>query len=223
MRQQYKNILIITAGIVAALLVIGGIAWKVYDVSLQGTDASHRLCSKLFNDKNPVQLDAARQYGIVPPETRAEAQVMTSQLVKIEDTQYYKVDRLTHSIPYLTKGGSSLLEMISKNFAEQLQESQIAPYRLIVTSLLRTREDVHRLREVNVNASKNSPHCYATTFDITYARFDAPQTNSIYRKASKGELKRVLMEVLRGLQLEEKCYVKYERKQQCFHITTRMK
>ena len=223
MGQQYKNILIIAAGIVAALLVIGGIIWTVYDVSLRDSDASHKLCQKLFNDKNPVQVESAKAVGIVPPETRADVRAAASQLVKIEDNQYYKVDPLTHSVPYLTPGGSRLLDMIAEGFAERLQEQHIAPYRLIVTSVLRTREDVLKLGQVNVNASKNSAHCYATTFDITYSRFDASKGDSIYRKASRSELKRVLMEVLRELQLEKKCYVKYEKKQRCFHITTRMK
>ena len=40
---------------------------------------------------------------------------------------------------------------------------------------------------------------------------------------SADTLKMVLSEVLRDLKQAGRCYVKYELKQGCFHITTRMK
>ena len=40
---------------------------------------------------------------------------------------------------------------------------------------------------------------------------------------SSDTLKMVLSEVLRDLKKNGRCYVKYELKQGCFHITTRMK
>ena len=39
---------------------------------------------------------------------------------------------------------------------------------------------------------------------------------------SSDTLKLVLSEVLRDLKKADKCYIKYELKQGCFHITTRM-
>ena len=74
-----------------------------------------------------------------------------------------------------------------------------------------------------ISASGKS-YCYATTFDITYARYD----KIMFRKfrwcesVDKDTLKYVLGEVLRDLRKQNKCYVKYEVKQRCFHITTRM-
>ena len=70
----------------------------------------------------------------------------------------------------------------------------------------------------------NSAHCYATTFDITYARFDKIKYRKFrrYESVEKAILKNVLGEVLRDLRKQNKCYVKYEVKQRCFHITTRM-
>ena len=76
----------------------------------------------------------------------------------------------------------------------------------------------------NPNASKNSAHCYATTFDITYARYDKIKFKKLRRCESveKETLKNVLGEVLRDLRKQNKCYVKYEVKQRCFHVTTRI-
>lgn len=219
------EITIIVAGIVLALLCAGAALWMWYD-SPQASRAnvSDKLCNQWFNDKNPRQLSAARSVGISHPlETRKEVEGVKSQLVKISSTDNYKINKLTHSVPYLTPGGKKLLDMIGKEFARNLEQRGISPYRFIVTSVLRTNEDVRRLQKSgNPNASNNSAHCYATTFDISYARFD--KTGGIFsKKASTKELKRALMDALRKLQVDGKCYVKYEMKQKCFHITTRMK
>ena len=49
-----------------------------------------------------------------------------------------------------------------------------------------------------------------------------PKTTDGYESVEKAILKNVLGEVLRDLRKQNKCYVKYEVKQRCFHITTRM-
>ena len=98
-----------------------------------------------------------------------------------------------------------------------LQEAQAQRHRIIVTSVTRTRDDVQRLARQNVNATENSCHCYGTTFDITYVRFDKPEAHV----ANDDKLKDVLMQSVYDLQRKGRCYVKYERKQNCLHITVR--
>ena len=145
--------------------------------------------------------------------------------MQINSNDHYKVDKLTHSIPYLTDGAAELLDMISKNFMDSLESKGLNPNRIIVTSVLRTQEDITRLQKSgNVNASSNSAHCYATTFDITYARFDKVKIKNLHlcESVEQGTLKMVLGEVLRDLRKQKKCYVKYEVRQKCFHITTRI-
>ena len=63
--------------------------------------------------------------------------------------------------------------------------------------------------------SSNSAHLYATTIDITYSRFEGavPVNYDPY--------KYILAEVLRDLRNDKRCYVKFELKQACFHITVR--
>ena len=182
--------------------------------------------ASLFNDQNGVQLKSAARFGIKRTlKNRKEANGVKDGLVHIKDNSHYSIAKLTHSIPYLTDGAAELLDMIGKNFLDSLESKGLNPNRIIVTSVLRTQEDIKKLqRSGNPNAVSNSAHCYATTFDITYARFDKVKYRNFrrYESVERETLKRVLDEVLRDLRKQNKCYVKYEVKQRCFHITTRM-
>jgi uncharacterized protein YcbK (DUF882 family) len=179
----------------------------------------------LFNDQNGVQLKSARKFGIKQTlKNRDEADDVKDSLVHIRNNNHYRIAKLTHSIPYLTNGATGLLDMIGKNFLDSLESKGLNPNRIIVTSVLRTQEDIVKLQRSNPNSVKNSAHCYATTFDITYASYDKIKFKNFRRCESveKETLKKVLGEVLRDLRKKNKCYVKYEVKQRCFHITTRI-
>ena len=179
----------------------------------------------LFNDQNGVQLKSARKFGIKQAlKNRDAADEIKDCLVQIKNNSHYNIAKLTHSIPYLTDGAAGLLDMIGKNFLDSLESKGLNPNKIIVTSVLRTQEDIEKLQKSNPNSVKNSAHCYATTFDITYARYDKIKFKKLRRCESveKETLKKVLGEVLRDLRKQNKCYVKYEVKQRCFHITTRI-
>ena len=94
-------------------------------------------------------------------------------------------------------------------------------HKIIVTSVLRTKDDVKRLRKTNSNASLNSAHFYGTTFDISYNRFDRILPDGKSEEERDEKLKLVLSEVLRDLKKAGLCYIKYELRQGCFHITAR--
>ena len=86
-----------------------------------------------------------------------------------------------------------------------------------------SQDDVKKLRRVNGNASANSVHMFGTTFDISYKRFfkvEDPDGRPM-QDVRADTLKLVLSEVLRDLKKKDMCYVKYELKQACFHITAR--
>ena len=179
----------------------------------------------LFNDQNGVQLKSARKFGVKQTlKNRDAADDVKDSLVHIKDNSHYSIAKLTHSIPYLTNGAAGLLDMIGKNFLDSLESKGLNPNKIIVTSVLRTQEDIEKLQKSNPNSVKNSAHCYATTFDITYARYDKIKFKKLRRCESveKETLKNVLGEVLRDLRKQNKCYVKYEVKQRCFHVTTRI-
>lgn len=182
---------------------------------------------KCFPDINDVQLEAAKSNGIIPVHTREEAQqlVRSKKLVNISNSPFYTVDNLSHSMPYLVPKAQHLLNTISINFIDSLRSKGMPPHLLMVTSVLRTGNDVKRLQQGNINATTNSCHCYGTTVDIAYNRF-VPVVGH-YNDEAKSltrwdfEMKLVLSEVLNDLRKQEQCYVKYEKKQGCFHLTVR--
>ena len=178
---------------------------------------------RTFNDLNETHLNVAQVIGVPPIEDREEAEKMKKKLIHIKDNPLYMVDSLTHSIPYLIPGAASLLDTIGSNFLDSLTAKGLNPNRVIVTSVLRTRHDVKRLQKRNVNATQNSAHFYGTTFDVSWRRFDKVEDpdGRPMQDVSADTLKLVLSEVLRDLKEKERCYVKYELKQGCFHITTR--
>ena len=176
-----------------------------------------------FGDLNDVQLKTAKKIGVRPIASRKEAENIDDQLIRIDSCELYDIDKLTHSIPFLVPQANELLTAIGKNFQDSLVNKGLNPNKLIVTSVLRTKDDVKRLHRSNGNASLNSCHCYGTTFDISWKRFrkiEDPDGRPM-QDVRWDTLKLVLSEVLRDLRKDEKCYVKYELKQGCFHITAR--
>lgn len=176
-----------------------------------------------FGDLNDAHLAAAKKNGVKPLKNREAAEKLGGKIVEIKSGKLYQVDSLTHSIPFLVPKASALLDSIGANFLDSLESKGLNPNQVIVTSVLRTQDDVKRLGKRNVNASQNSAHVYGTTFDITYKRFfkvEDPDGRPM-QDVRADTLKLVLSEVLRDLKKKEKCYIKYELKQACFHITAR--
>ena len=176
-----------------------------------------------FPDLNDKHLEVAKAVGIRPLEDREEAESMKEKLTHITDHEFYVVDSLTHSIPYLVPRASALLDTIGSNFLDSLAAKGLNPNQVIVTSVLRTQSDVKRLRRRNGNASANSAHCFGATFDVSWKRFKKVEDEDgrPLQDVGSDTLKLVLSEVLRDLRQAEKCYIKYELKQGCFHITAR--
>ena len=175
-----------------------------------------------FNDKNDVQLKVAQAIGVPPVENREGAENLKKQLVLLKDL--YVIDSLTHSIPYLIPSAKELLERIGRNFQDSLAAKGLNPNKLVVTSVLRTEADVKGLRRRNTNASENSTHRYGTTFDLSYWRYvKVPDLRGRpYEDVPPEYLRATLGQVLKDLHDEPGvCYIKYEKKQNCFHITVR--
>ncbi len=171
---------------------------------------------EVFNDSNHYQLEHARRLGIEPISHLGQFYNTRRPLVKIATNKDFAVDELKHSFPYLVPEAAKLLHDIGRNFQDSLKAGNGGNYRIIVTSVLRTPGTVKRLRRVNGNATQESTHQYATTFDITYTRFEAVDGKEVN---SQGDLKNILAEVLHDLHQQGRCMVKYERKSPCFHIT----
>lgn len=191
-----------------------------------GSQTKNRIYSvphfgNAFPDQNDVQLAAANRHGVKPVADRADAEKRKSELVYVGSNPFFHVDKLRNSIPYLVPRAAVLLQDIGRNFFDSLQIKQIPLHKIIVTSVLRSKADIARLRGHNSNATENSCHLYGTTFDICYNRYktvEAPEGPE-RRKVRNDTLKWVLSEVLNDMRMQNRCLVKYEVKQGCFHIT----
>jgi len=176
-----------------------------------------------FPDTNSVQLLAAEKWGVQPVKNREDAETRKRELVYIDASPYYHVDPLYSSIPYLVPRAAVLLHDIGQAFFDSLHVKGVPLHQLIVTSVLRSEEDVVKLRRRNGNATEKSCHLYGTTFDICYNRYktvEAPE-GPARRMVRNDTLKWVLAEVLRDMREQRRCYIKYEVKQGCFHMTVR--
>ena len=189
---------------------------RIYDVNF----------SKEFNDLNDTQLAVAQAIGVPPVANREAAEKIKSKLVKLEDTDTYVIDSLTYSIPYLIPSAKTLLDDIGRVFQDSLSSKGLNPYKLVVTSVLRTEDDVARLRKGNINATEVSTHSYGTTFDLSYWRYvKIPDLRGRpYEDVPPEYLRAVLSQVLKDFHdRPNTCFVKYERQQNCFHVTVKAK
>jgi len=138
----------------------------------------------------------------------------------------------------------TLLEMLGGRFQERLAGMGLPPYRLEVTSALRTSQRQARLRRSNPNAAAGmSSHEFGTTVDLSYAAFAPPADppgaiptgvpaefvpylerfvdlalESVSARKSR-ELGAVFSRVLSEAQAEGLVLVIYERQQTVYHLT----
>ena len=191
------------------------------DLAYLTIDKPHRIWSvsnfkNAFPDGQDVQILAAERWGVRPVQNRDNAEKRKKELVYIGASPYYYVDNLRSSIPYLVPRAAVLLQDIGQAFYDSLYVKGVPLNKLIVTSVMRSMDDVAKLQRHNQNATERSCHLYGTTFDICYNRY-----HPVIKPVRDDTLKWVLSEVLRDMRQQERCYVKYEVKQGCFHITVR--
>lgn len=200
------------------------------EVDAEGKPVRHRIVSvasfnTAFPDQNDVQLATAQKLGLKSSiEDRVAAERMKAELVYIGDSPFYDLRLpMNFSIPYLVPRAERLLTEIARTFQDSLVSKGLPMHKIQVSSVLRTENDVRRLRRGNANATDQSCHRYGTTFDLSYNYFtrvqdpEAPQLPEHWGV----QLKSVLAEVLRDQRDLGTCYVKYEYKKPCFHITCR--
>lgn len=188
----------------------------------------HRILSvpsykDAFPDSQSVQIVSAEKWGVSPVKNRKDAESRMRELVYVGASPYYHIDPLHSSIPYLVPRAAVLLQDIGQAFYDSLYVKGVPFHKLIVTSVLRSEEDVVKLRRRNGNATERSCHLFGTTFDICYNRYvTVEDPEGPARHAVRNDtLKWVLSEVLRDMRAQNRCYIKYEVKQGCFHMTVR--
>lgn len=173
---------------------------------------------RVFNDSNKLHIAVAEAHGIRPLHTLEDVWSQAVKLERLQTCEAYYLDNLTHSLPYLTPRAHRLLTDIGLAFRDSLDARGGGYYRIKVTSVLRTPALVKKLRRRNRNAVDTSAHLFGATFDISYLKFICDSTNI---PRTQEDLKNLLAEVVEAQRKKGRCYVKYERKQSCFHITAR--
>lgn len=129
---------------------------------------------------NATHVAAARSNGVGPVRDSAHLDILVDRgaLVQLaESTQWWVVRDLNDSLPYVTPGTQAALEEVGRRFHARLDEHALPPFRLDITSVLRTSEQQSALQHRNPNAADTtSSHEFGTTLDIAYLNFAAPQS-----------------------------------------------
>jgi hypothetical protein len=129
---------------------------------------------------NATHVAAARSNGVGPVRDSAHLATLVDRgaLVQLpESTRWWVLRDLNHSLPYVTPGTQAALEEVGRRFHARLDEHGLPPFRLDITSVLRTSDQQSALQRRNRNASDTtSSHEFGTTLDIAYLSFAAPES-----------------------------------------------
>lgn len=187
----------------------------------------------------------AREVGVrVRDEAHLDSLVSAGRLVQLEDSTEHWIVRERTYPAYVVPAMPRLLEILGSRFQSRLAELDLPPYRIEVTSALRTSRHQARLRRSNANAAAGvSSHEFGATVDLSYAAFAPPATapevlpsdapaelrphverivdlalESVSGRKSR-ELGRIFSQVLAEAQAEGLALVIYERQQTVYHVT----
>lgn len=129
---------------------------------------------------NATHVAAARSNGVGPVRDGAHLATLVDRgaLVQLpESTHWWVLRDLNDSLPYVTPDTQAALEEVGRRFHARLDEHGLPPFRLDITSVLRTSQQQSALQRRNPNAADTtSSHEFGTTLDIAYLSFAAPQS-----------------------------------------------
>ena len=187
----------------------------------------------------------ARQMGVrVATGEALDSLVAAGRIVQLPDSTEHFIVRERTSPAYVVPEMQALLETLATRFQERLSRMDLPPYRIEVTSALRTSERQARLRRSNTNAAAGvSSHEFGATVDLSYAAFAPPAAapevfepetptqfrphlerivdlalESVSARKSR-ELGKIFSQVLAEAQREGLALVIYERQQTIYHLT----
>lgn len=174
-----------------------------------------------LRDQPRAYLEHSKQHGIplVLKNKRDLGQLVQQGVLKeLQPNEYFVLDTMYYSYPFLIHETHELLMEIGERFQRKLENTGLECTRFTVTSVLRTEESIRRLQRRNRNSVRNSAHLHGTTFDLSYKTFFAEHP------LTEGEvhyLGQMLMRTLWELRKEKKCWVTYEVWQTCLHVVSR--
>lgn len=150
-------------------------------------------------------------FGLIESENHFGQLIQENKLVLVSEGKGFRVDKLTHSYPYITPKSKTVLEELGQAFQSLTNDESF----FTITSVTRTPEQQKSLRKRNRNATSGiSSHSYGVSFDISYIRFNG-------KKGGNRSAQKDLEAVLNEFQAANKIFFIKERKQSCYHITVR--
>ena len=206
------------------------------------TDAEEEQLRRYLNGAHVAR---ARTLGVrAVGGATVDSLVAAGTLIQLEDSTAHWIVRPGTSPAEVVPAVGALLAELGARFQARLAEQGIPPYRIEVTSALRTTERQDRLRRNNANAAAGtSSHEFGTTVDVSYAAFAPPAVlppeifagvpdhlvpharriamlafESASARKSR-ELGGIFSQVLREAQDEGLVLVIYERAQTIYHLT----
>lgn len=177
---------------------------------------SHKLTDKVRHYLEESYLNGTRKF--LKRKRDIFKLVTKGELKQISESEYYFVDSMRYSYPFLTPSAAKLLDEIGRRFQDKLEFTSFECARFNVTSMLRTTSSVARLRKWNRTSIKNSSHLHGTSFDISHTTFYHNRELTI---AECNYLAEVLAKIIWELRNEGKCFATFEYWQRCFHVVSR--
>ena len=213
-------------------------ALPIYDD--YGTPERERILrTHLFRD----HYREAKRLG-VPPVTSADGIKSLAEkklLVSVEpgekDLYYFYNVRKEHR--FLTPVAAVSLKKVADTFNRLLEEKDLPPVKIAVSSVLRPEKYQKNLRLTNENAIIVSTHSYGMSFDIFYDDYYVvlPENGKYPGNTEKilsgmrrrlgfmmgdslrRQFRTVLFQTLIQLQKEGDIYAIFEKRQRCYHVT----
>jgi|688.fasta_scaffold192772_3 hypothetical protein len=159
-------------------------------------------------DYNSAHLAAAKRRGCGFIESTAKLEQLKrkGKLVEIVSCRNFLIQHLTHSSPYLVPKAKEVFQKLGAEFFET------TGCRFVITSLTRTFKQQQALSGNNINAARESAHCYGTTLDISYIQFEGQARAEVNPE-------QILEQLLLSARDRGDVLLVKEQRQKCFHIT----
>lgn len=188
----------------------------IYDCNYFQTHQFHDSLNNHLDEYHAI----SEKQGIIPVENEKEfhKHLKQEQLVQVKTSDYFYLDSFNYSFPVLTPAAKDFLDTVGARFNELINRTHLKGSKLIVTSLTRTTSTVKRLVRVNRNASLRSPHLNGNSFDLSFNHFLIRGEND---PCNTLILQETISKVLYDLRAEKRCWVTFERRQQCLHVVAR--
>ena len=176
--------------------------------------------SKQLNDYLTSYIYKSEKTGVWPSlnVSGLRKKVRRGDLVFVPQQKHFTQDTFYYSYALLTPQTCELMDSICTDFNHRIKGSSVHKAKLIVTSMTRTISSVNRLLKRNRSAVKRSAHLNGNAFDFSFSRFTFHRSLT---SCEKMYLQETIAQVLFDWRKRKKCWVTFEKYQECLHVVSR--